>query len=125
MWARKISTTSSNATAPSLPDVEEPRDVREFLDELLINFEAAASNNLQMLADFKHNPRDSLHMLGTRFNRTAVATETNNLMSSHSLSLALLQHLPLMIRDMVEEEIKNNLRRGPSWVYPPLNGRSL
>ena len=82
--ARKISSTSSNAAAPSPPDVDESRDIDEFLNELLINFEAAASNNLQTLAEFKHNPRDNLHMLGTRVNRIAVVTEENELMSSRS-----------------------------------------
>lgn len=90
MWARKIASTSSNAAVHSPPNVDEPRDIDEFLDKLLVNFEAAASKNLQTLADCKYNPKDSLHVLGTRFNRIVVA-------------LALLQHLPLMIRNSVEE----------------------
>ena len=62
VWARRISSTSSNAAAPSPPNVAEPPDIDEVLDELLVNFEAAASVNLQTLADFRHDPRESLHM---------------------------------------------------------------
>ena len=38
IWVRRISSTTSNAAAPSPPSVAEPRDIDEFLDELLINF---------------------------------------------------------------------------------------
>lgn len=107
LWARKISSTNSNATAPSPSDVDEPRDIDEFLDKLLINFEATSAVNLQSFYDFKHNPRDILHMLGTLFNLIVVVIEWNNLMSSRSLALALPQHLPVMICDTVEEKMKD------------------
>lgn len=71
MWSRKIANTSSNAAALVPPDVEAPSDINDFLDVLLVNFEAGLVVNLQALYDFKHNPRESLHMLGTRFNLIA------------------------------------------------------
>ena len=107
VWARRISSTSSNAVAPSPPKVTEPPDIEEFLDELLVNFEAAASVNLQTLTYFRHVPGESLHMLATRFNRIARGIEYHRLMSSRSLAISLLHHLPPMIHDIVETEMND------------------
>ena len=93
VWARRISSTTSNAIAPSPPSMAEPPEIDELLDELLINFEAATSINLHTLTNFRHDPRDSLHMSATRFNRVASAIEYHHIMSSRSLALALLHHL--------------------------------
>ena len=86
--------------------MEEPEKIDEFLDVLLANFQAASAVNFAALHAFKHDPRESLHMLGTRFNIIAPALEGNNLMSSRSLALSLLQHLPDMIRLKVEAKMR-------------------
>lgn len=106
VWSSKIANTSSNATAPPTPNVEEPGDIDEFVDVLLANFEAASADNLQALTNNRHDPKVSLHMLGTRLNNIAFALEEDNLMTLRSLALARLQHLPKMIRKHAETQMK-------------------
>ena len=106
-WSRKMGNTTSNAAAPLPPAVEEPRDIDDFLDVLLENFEAADALNLQILTDFKHDPKETLNLLGTRFDIVASSLEKEKLMSSRLLAIALLQHLPLMIRANVEQQMKD------------------
>ena len=104
-WSRKMGNTTSNAAAPLPPTVEEPSDIDDFLDILLIFFEAADALNLQILTDFTHDPKETLHLLGTRFDIIASSLEKGKLMSSRSPAIALLQHLPLIIRAKVEEQM--------------------
>ena len=106
-WSRKMGNTTSNAAAPLPPAEEEPRDIENFLDVLLENFEAADALNLQILTDSKHDPKETLNLLGTRFDIVASSLEKAKLMSSRSLAIALLQHLPLMIRANVEQQMKD------------------
>lgn len=94
------------ATAPAEPNEEESGEIDEFLKVLLKNFQAAIVFNFQYPTDFKYDPRESLYMLGTGFYLIALALEGNNLMSSQSLALSLLQHLPEIVRARVEYKIR-------------------
>ena len=89
----------------------EPRDIDDVLDILLENFEAADALNLQTLTDSKHDPKETLHMLGTRFDIIASSLEMANLTSSRSLAIALLQHLPLLIQAKIEERMSDKCWR--------------
>ena len=89
----------SSTTAPQLlpPLMEELEDIEEFVEVLLANFQAASATNFDALTNFKPNPKESLHMLGTEFNIFALSLKENNLISSYMPALALIKHLPDMV----------------------------
>ena len=79
--------------------VEEPSDLADFVKVLLTTYQAAAATNLDAFTTFKPDPRESLPMLGMRFNLIALPLEGANLMTLRMLALSLMEHLPNMIRD--------------------------
>lgn len=104
LWTLKIIHPSTAGNAPALPDlregrkVEEPSDLTDFVTMLLATFQAAAAKYLDALTAFKPDARESLHMLGTRFNLIALPLEGANLTTSRMLALSLMKHLPNIVR---------------------------
>lgn len=107
VWSVRLAHGNGRGAPPQEPHVGEPEDIDEFLDVLLSNYQVATAVNLAALSAFKHNPRASLHMLGTRFNLIALTLEENNLATSRSLAMSLLQHLSDMIESKVEKRMEN------------------
>lgn len=99
--------SSTPGVQPVWPDqkdgrkVEEPADVEDFVAMLLANLRVAAATNLGVLIAFRRDPRESLHMPGTRFDLITLPLEENNLMTPKMLALALTEHLPNTARDKI------------------------
>ena len=58
----KMIHSTTIATQPLPPTVEEQDELEDFMEVLLANFQAASATNLDALRSFKANFEESLHM---------------------------------------------------------------
>ena len=104
-WTMRMIHLNTLAAKPLEPTVEEPNEIEEFVEVLLAKFQATSATNLDRVRNFKPDPKESLYMLETRFNLITLSLEENNLISSRMLALALIEHLPGMVRVSTTNEM--------------------
>lgn len=104
--------TSAKA-APMRPDLKErrkvvaPPDLNGFVALFHETFQSASATYLDALTSFTLDPRESLQMLGMRFNLIALPLEGAKLVTSKTLALSFMKHL----RDIVRRRTISKMER--------------